>query len=91
MLFSLQMSRNIFWIIKVQQSLVVSVVAVWLTLNETEIYDRHPEKRSTKIRKHAKNVIIIMKNIITEYVLLVEVVEVGIIIIINVVVVVIIK
>ena len=91
MLFSLQMSRNIFWIIKVQQSLVVSVVAVWLTLNETEIYDRHPEKRNTKIRKHAKNVIIIMKNIITEYVLLVEVVEVGIIIIINVVVVVIIK
>ena len=90
MLFSLQMSRNIFWIIKVQQSLVVSVVAVWLTLNETEIYDRHPEKKiSTKIRKHAKNVIIIMKNIITEYVLLVEVVEVGIIIIIVVVVVII--
>ena len=42
MLFSLQMPPNIFWLIKVQQSLVVAFVAVWLTSNETEIYDHHP-------------------------------------------------
>ena len=54
MLFSLQMSPNIFWLIKVQQSLVVAFVRVWLTSNETEIYRSGTTSR--KIRVHTNTV-----------------------------------